>query len=80
MDGVIVAQKLDQVLLLLQSLNDLIHQVLQALMVGDDGERMAEEVVSPFANRRGDGMELPDVSGGALQPQAKSLAKKYAIG
>lgn len=77
LDGVIVTQKLDQILLLFWSLDDLIHQVLQALMVSDNSEGMVEEVVTPFTNRGGDGMELPDVSGGVLQPGAEILAKKH---
>lgn len=72
-----VLDGLNQILLLFGSLDYLIHQVLQALMVSDNSEGMVEEVVTPFTNRGGDGMELPDVSGGVLQPGAEILAKKH---
>lgn len=75
LDGVRVAQEFDQVLLLFGSLDYLIHQVLQTLMIGNNGERMAEEVATPFTDGGSDGMEFPDIGGRTLQPGAESLAK-----
>lgn len=71
-----VLDGLNQILLLFGSLDYLIHQVLQALMVSNNSERMAEEVVTPFTDDGGDGMEFPDIGRGTLQPGAESLAKK----
>ena len=45
-------------------------------MVGDNGEAVADEVLSPFLDRRGDGKELSDIRGGSKKLWSKSFDKE----
>jgi len=48
-------------------------------MVGDNGEAVADEVLSPFLDRRGDGKELSDIRGGSKKPPFRLPTRLFPL-
>lgn len=51
--------------MLFRRLYNLRHQLFQALVVCQNSEVVAEEILSPLLHRDSDGKQLPDISGGS---------------
>lgn len=49
--------------MLFWSLNNLGEELLEAPMICDDGEMMAQEVLAPFFHGRSNREQLPNISG-----------------
>ncbi|KAL2319154.1 hypothetical protein Fmac_033030 [Flemingia macrophylla] len=44
-------------------------------MISDDGELMAQQILSPLFDSRSDGMKFSNISGGSKKSRAKWLAE-----